>query len=352
MVRLTSVRGAAMLAVMSASCGTPTTAPSRELPMNEFGAAGSAAVARAWDVIRFDPAMLEYPEGIAIDPRGRLFVGMTRWAEVREIEPDGSVRSFARLLPPDKVPIPPGAPGLLGLATTASGDVYAALVTFDPATHGVYRIDGRTGQAERLVGSEAICWPNAMAFDARGNLYVTESTRVPCQGDPALGSVWRFRPGGAAEPWVESVELAGTGELPIAAPVGANGIVFQPRTEGPGTLIVANTEKGSLVSIPILANGSAGPISTLARDPRILTVDGIVLGQHGAIYAMVIGQNRIVKVSPDGSAFDVVANGKPLDFPVNAVFGVHGSDRGRLFVVNFALPAFGGTEPGVVVIEP
>ncbi len=308
---------------------------------------------RTWDSISFNPAAGEYPEGIAFDPRGHLYVGLTRLAEVRRVDPDGTVQPFAALLPLDQVPIPPdGAPGLLGLATNALGDIYAALVTYDPATHGVYRINGRAGAAVRLPGSEAICYPNALVFDERGNLYVTESTRIPCGGDPTVGAVWRIPPGGSAELWVESAALAGTGDLPIPVPIGANGIVFRPGEGGPGTLIAANTEKGALLSIPVQPDGSPGNLATLAQGPMISTVDGIVLDIHGAIYAMVIGQDRIVKVSPDGSTFDVVASGPPLDFPVNAVFGVHGADRGRLFVANFALPAFGGTKPGIVVIEP
>jgi len=345
MFRLTVTRPAVLLSAAMAACGPGAPTESSETAV-------SSAMMRTWDAISFDPLNFEFPEGIAFDPQGHLYVGLTRWAQVRRVEPDGTVRPFAALLPPDQLPIPPGAAGLLGLATTARGDIYAALVTSDPATRGVYRIDGRTGTSERLPGSGAICWPNALVFDERGNLYVTESTRVPCGGDPTVGAVWRIPPGGTAEPWVESAALAGTGQLPLPAPIGANGIVFRPGHGGPGTLIVANTEKGALLSIPIEPDGTAGHLTTLAQDPRIFTVDGIVLDTHGAICAMVIGQNRIVRVSPDGAAFEVVASGDPLDFPVNAVFGVHGPDRRRLFVANFALPAFGGTKPGIVVIEP
>ena len=322
------------------------------VPTDSSKIAVSMAMTRTWDAISFNPAPGEYPEGIAFDPRGQLYVGLTRLAEVRRVEPDGTVRPFAALLPRDQVPIPPGAPGVLGLATSARGDIYAALATLNTETQGVYRIDGRTGRAERLPGTEAICYPNALVFDERGNLYVTESTQVPCGGDPTVGAVWRIPAGGSAEPWVESVALAGTGELPLPVPIGANGIVFRRGDGGPGTLIVANTEKGALLSIRIQPDGSPGEVATLAQSPTIFTVDGIVLDIHGAIYAMVIGQDRIVKVSPDGTTFDMVASGDPLDFPVNAVFGVHGADRGRLFVANYALPNFGGTKPGIVVIEP
>ncbi len=321
----------------------PTAADSKIIP----------AMTRTWDAIDFDPSSGEFPEGIAFDRKGALYVGLAPLGEIRRIDSDGTVSSFASLL---AAPLPAnGPPGLLGLAATARGDVYVALVSFDPVTHGVYRISRANGASERLPGSAAICWPNALAFDQRGNLYVTESTRIPCGGDPTVGAVWRIPPGGPAKPWVEDPTLAGTGALGLQVPIGANGIAFQPGGGGPGTLVVANTETGTLLSIPILADGAAGEVATLAQDPALFPVDGIVLDVHGAIYAMVIGQNRIVKMSPDGTDLEVVADattGDPLDLPVNAVFGTRGEDRRRLFVANFALPAFSpDPKPGIVVID-
>ncbi|MGH7571354.1 MAG: SMP-30/gluconolactonase/LRE family protein [Gemmatimonadota bacterium] len=322
-----------------------TTAPDPEIPR----------VARTWDAIDFDLSAGEVPEGIAFDSEGRLYVGLAPLGKILRIGPDGMESTFATLLP---TPIPAGGPpGLLGLAIIASGDVYAALVSFDPATHGVYRIDGRTTAFERLPGSAAICWPNALAFDHRGNLYVTESTRV-CSGEPMVGAVWRISPGGRAEPWAESADLAGNGALGLGVPIGANGIAFRPGGGGPGRLIVANTETGALLSIPIHPDGTAGEVETLVQDQRLLPLDGIVPDVHGTIYAMVIGQNRIVKVSPDGLDLEDVADAtNGLVLPVNAAFGTVGDDRRRLFVANFALPAsvlppgFPPSDPGIVVID-
>ncbi|MGH7563491.1 MAG: SMP-30/gluconolactonase/LRE family protein [Gemmatimonadota bacterium] len=310
---------------------------------------------RTWNAIDFDLSRGEVPEGIAFDGEGRLHVGLAPLGRILRIGPDGTQTTFASLL---AAPIPAGGPpGLLGLASTATGDLYAALVSFDPATHGVYRIGGQTGAFERLPGSQAICWPNALAFDQQGNLYVTESTRV-CSGEPAVGAVWRIPPGGNAEVWTESAALAGNGALGLQVPIGANGITFRPGGEGGGTLIVANTETGALLSIPIRPDGSAGEVETLVQDQRLLPLDGIVLDDQGAIYAMVIGQNRIVKVSPEGTDLEVVADQTDgLVLPVNAAFGTRGEDRQRLFVANFALPAavlpdgFPPPKPGIVVID-
>jgi len=58
---------------------------------------------------------------------------------------------------------------------------------------GVYRVD-RYGAVELLPGSEQIVFPNGLAFDHRGNLYVTESLSGSA-GDYGQGGIWRIPPG-------------------------------------------------------------------------------------------------------------------------------------------------------------
>lgn len=61
--------------------------------------------------------------------------------------------------------------GLLGLAVDARGNMYGAVVS--KAAQGVWRFDRRSGMAERLQGTAKIGFPNSLAFDRCGNLYVT-----------------------------------------------------------------------------------------------------------------------------------------------------------------------------------
>lgn len=51
--------------------------------------------------------------------------------------------------------------GLLGLTVDRRGFLYAAVTSFDPATHGVWRINP-SGAAQRLAGSNATFFPNAL----------------------------------------------------------------------------------------------------------------------------------------------------------------------------------------------
>ena len=115
-------------------------------------------------VIEYDRAAFEFPEGIAVDKPGNVYVGIDDLGQIRKISPDGS----------ESILVDFGELGLLGLAVDAPGNVYAVRNTQNPDTHGVWRVS-RDGESERLPGSEQIIFPNALAFDKVGNLYVSET---------------------------------------------------------------------------------------------------------------------------------------------------------------------------------
>src|SRR5215207_3853587 len=116
--------------------------------------------------------LIDMPEGIAIDHRGNIFVGNRRLegalrvAEVLQIRPDDTMWVYATL---DPGVVDAFDRGVAGLAIDSTGDVYAALASDKPATHGVWRLR-RDEAPERLVGSDQILLPNALAFDPQGNL--------------------------------------------------------------------------------------------------------------------------------------------------------------------------------------
>lgn len=296
----------------------------------------ASAAGHVEPVVAFDAAAGELPESIAIDKRGNLYVSLATLGQIRKISHDGSQSVFATLSPPGDFPF-----SVLGLAIDAPGHVYAAVITFDPATHGVWRV-GENGVAERLPGSEAIAFPNDLAFDKRGNLYVSDSI---------LGGVWRIPPGGSAELWIQHALLVGDDSLPFPFPLGANGIAFRH-----GTLFVANTELGRIVRIPVREDGSAGAPQVLVEDPALSIADGIRLDVHGNIYVAVIAQNTIVRVAADGSTITTLATAADgLDFPSSVAFGTGHGDHASLFVTNFAIgPLFGlpaGAGPGVLKVD-
>ncbi|HET7130562.1 MAG TPA: SMP-30/gluconolactonase/LRE family protein [Gaiellaceae bacterium] len=299
------------------------------LALMAFATAGAAANGQVDPVVTFDPAAAEFPESITTDKAGDLYVSMFVLDQIRRLSPTGA-QTVVTQLPRGATPA--------GVKLDASGTLYVAATGFDlttgqtnPASRGVYLV-GRDGSAERMPGTDAISFPNDLAFDNRGNLYVT---------DPAGGAVWRIDRNGTVVRWVDDPLLHGTGEL-LGFPYGANGIAFSH-----GRLIVSNTELGLLVAIPIEPTGEAGEPTVVASSPLLLGIDGIALDAHGDVYCAVNGQNMLVTVRGDGSIEVLAAAAEGLDQPSSVAFGTGARDHQTLFVVNFAVASPVPT-PGVL----
>jgi sugar lactone lactonase YvrE len=274
---------------------------------------GPAHAAEIETLVTFDLGAGELPEGVAIDHRGNIFVSLTApVSEIRKIAPNGEQTTLADL--------GLGGFGPLGLAVDARGNVYAAANSFDPATQGVYRITP-DGTATRLPGTGAIAFPNGIAFDHRGNLYVADST----------GIVWRIPRGGEAEIWSDDPLLVGDGSAGAGVPIGANGITYRTNE-----IVVGNTDLGTLVSIPIMPDGSAGDATVIVDDPAIFGIDGLTVDAHGTIYACVIAQSTIVRITGDG--IETLADADDgINGASSIVFGQGSRDHKSLYGVNFGV---------------
>ncbi len=262
-------------------------------------------------VVSFNPAARQLPEGLTTDNRGNFYVTFVApRSEVVQIRPDGSESVVADL--------GFGGLGLLGLATDASGHIYVCASTFDPATRGIYRLSD--GTATRLPGTGSILFPNGIAFDRQGDLFVADSIG---------GAVWEIPRGGSAKIWAQSPLLEGTGILNFGFPVGANGIAMRDHS-----FIVTNTEKGQLISIPVRSDGTAGDPSLLLQDPALFGADGLAIDVFGRIYVAAIFQSTIVEV--DGSSIRTIADASDgINQASSLAFGTGVDDHLSLYAVNF-----------------
>jgi len=300
-----------------------------------LGALLLAAAAVAQPVITLDPALGEFPEGVAIDKPGNIWVTVQPLCEVRRYTATGDEVMRVRLVGDTCI-------GAGGLAVDATGVAYAAVLTSAEETRGVYVVRP-DGAFHRIDGTGQIAYPNALVFDHnRGTLYVT---------DMAGGAVWRVGLGGV-DLWLQHPLLAGTLPPPPPFPpdtrLGANGIAMRH-----GAIYVAVTFVPRLVRIPMNDDGSAGAPQLIVPPPAfigmgIFSLDGLQLDVHGNFYLASPNLPGIVKVEAEGYGVSVLA-GPPEGVtapPLSLVFGTGKGARKDLFVtIN---PSFGGTGCGVV----
>lgn len=233
----------------------------------------------------------------------------------------------------------PEGPAPAGLAVDESGNLYFALPNPGGPDGGVYRLSGQ-GRQEILEGSENIVLPNGLAFNKAGDLFVSDSI---------LGAVWRLPGAGAdpAETWLQHDMLAGCPE-----DVGANGIAFWE-----DSLYVANTSKGILVQVPVLEDGAPGDPRVVAgsddcEQDGLFGLDGIALDEKGNVYALLVLQNKLVKIDPSGGNYTELLTGEDgLWNPASIAFGAGKGDRKSVYITNYAVIPPGSDKFGPALLK-
>jgi gluconolactonase len=237
----------------------------------------------------------DHPECIAFDRDGNLWAGGEA-GQVYRIDPRGKVETVATL---------GGFTG--GIAFAPDG----MLLVCNPSL-GLIRVkaDGSHEIFARRAGEHEMICPNYPVFDARGNVYVSESGKWGARN----GSLMRFTPDGR-------------GEI-VAGPFGyANGLALT--AEGKTLFMVeSDTRRVWRFAIDRL---SAPEIyaENVGRLP-----DGLALDEAGNLYVACYASDDIHRISPGGDrtwlAHD--PNGITLGRPTNLAFG--GDNFDELYVAN------------------
>lgn len=313
-----------------------------------------------------DASQGEFPEGVAVDKIGNVFLSIGG-----STGPRGAILKFTPS-GEQSVLVDFETPGTTGIAVDADGDVYVAR-SIAP-NNGVYRVD-RHGGIVRLPGTEQIIFPNALAFDDRGNLFVTETYSfdpplVPCANGfaPAFGrgGIWRIPKRGSAELWLRDELLTGLVPTLFPHPVGANGIGFYR-----GELYVINTDKALVVRLTVNNNGLPSiptvwkevadvPESIFYGNPFIpLLLDGLSMDVQGNVYIAVPSRAAVIRINADDLSQETVIafpNSLLPDAPLSLAFGTGKGERTSLFVSNggisaMIVPGLPWTGPGLLKID-
>lgn len=260
------------------------------------------------------------PENIAIDGQGNVYLSMAVTGEIARVSPDGG-HSTVATLPlgenDDELQL------LLGLTVGNDGDVYAALGSNDPDTHGVWRVPPDGDSPEQVASLPAgETFPNGIITADEvedGALLAADHRR---------GAVWKITDSGA-EVWVESPLLDPNPYASI--PIGADGLVVAPN----GDLFVDNLNFGGIVRVPIQSDGSSGEPEVFVQKDSLVGLDGMTADTKGNLYATVNLKNRVVRITQDEQV-ETLTSGGDLDFPSDVHFGNTDETQSTLYFTNFA----------------
>jgi sugar lactone lactonase YvrE len=277
------------------------------------------------------------PEGLEVDGHGNVYVATFGFTSTGPADGPGQIHVYDRDGHLQRTLAVQGSTShLLGLRhRPADGKLLVA----DFGASQVLAVDPRTGASTVFMtlpaAARAGASLNDVTFDARGNVFVSDSFQ---------GTIWMTGPaGGEARAFVTS-PLLGTSGVP---PFGANGLRFDRRGT---TLFVANTGDDTVVEVPVVGTvpgASAGdpalPVAGVASVfvNAVNGADGLVLDGDDNLWIAANQADEIVVVDPTGKVIaklgdfgGAVAGGAAVGLLFPASLRFLGDD---LLVTNLAL---------------
>jgi sugar lactone lactonase YvrE len=267
--------------------------------------AGATRDYRAWVAAKLPGN----PEGLAIDAAGRIYATIYKTGEVVRLDGKGGYEHIATV-PSEEL----GRAGLTaGAEFDRSGNLYVAYVWHYSADEemnplhtgcrdsrdiytGIYKINPETRKVTPVLTKRdgwPTCFPDDIAIDHKGNLYITDLT---------LSGIWKIAPDGTFLLWSADPLLQWPPSPYYSFPEGANDLVLDKNEKN---LYVVTDGDPAIIRVPINNNGSPGKAVIIARD--LTPLDGVELDEYGNIFVSEIVRSEVSIFSPDGAQRIVIA---------------------------------------------
>jgi sugar lactone lactonase YvrE len=258
-------------------------------------------------------AAVNQPTGVATDTAGNVYVADTINHTIRMVTPAGVVSTLAGLAGVSGVADGAGSAARFnfpeGIATDSAGNVYVA----DTGNRTIRKITsaglvstlagtaGTPGSADGVgVGAALFDQPVGIATDLAGNVYVS---------DLVNHNIRKITPAGASSPALVSTLAGSAGNLGSVDGIGLaasfNG-PFGIATDSAANVFVVDksnhtirkiTPAGAVSTVAGLA-GASGSTNGIGTVARFFLPSGITVGVDGSVY--VVEASVVRKITPDG----------------------------------------------------
>ena len=212
--------------------------------------------------------------------------------QVARVTPQGKITILATLPAATS-----GTTAVSGIVRTSDGTLYVNYIDIGGTQSGIWRIN-RNGSAELVSALPDAGFLNGLALDpGTGALFTVDSYS---------GTVWKVWPRtGKAIVWASGQDLQPT----APGGFGVNGLKVHD-----GSVWVSNSSQGTLLRIPMLPDGTAGP--TVVAATGLASIDDFSFTGHGdTLLAAQPGLNQVDLITPGGASRAVLTAADGLSGP-------------------------------------